>query len=180
MKSWVYLVLIGFIAIAGYKFGYYHDKLAVSDEDKQRLLARFDDKPASALAVTDSRPALPTTQAAPAVLWQSTLVKRQNLLAAAKQQKADEAGQDPDSEARVKDFFTLHPNAQSLLLHSVRCTREGCELTGQYTGATDEFELMVEQLQGQPWWQYGTAMNSSSSEGDTTFFVLRFSPLVKS
>ncbi len=161
MKSWVYLLLIGFIAVAAYKFGYYQKLLAVSDKDKQRILARLQDKSAP-------EPAQVTALAAvtpPATSTGTALTA------------------DADSETRVKDFFTLHPNARSLLLHSVRCTVDGCEMTGEFDGQLTDFNLMVEQLEHQPWWRYGKASQknaTNTAKGKTTYFVLRYRAVVNS
>ena len=37
MKPWVVIVLILFIAVTGYQFGFYHGKLASSNVEKERL-----------------------------------------------------------------------------------------------------------------------------------------------
>ena len=161
MKSWVYLLLIGFIAVAAYKFGYYQKLLAVSDKDKQRILARLQDK---------SEPGSAQVTALAALTSPDTSISTVTTA-------------DADSEARVKDFFTLHPNARSLLLHSVRCTVEGCEMSGEFDGQQTDFDLMVEQLEHQPWWRYGKASQknaTNTAKGKTTYFVLRYRSVVNS
>ncbi|QPG05887.1 hypothetical protein IT774_01055 [Salinimonas marina] len=166
MKRWIYLLLIGFIAVAAYKYGYYQKLLAVSDKNTQRILMRLQEKP---------EPDPVQVETLTATAGQSS--------AAVSPYTGEALADDADSEDRVKEFFTLHPNARSLLLHSVRCNIDGCELTGEFTGQVSEFELMVEQLERQPWWRYGKASQknaTNTAKGRTRYFVLRYQAVVNS
>ncbi|WP_218353873.1 hypothetical protein [Alteromonas lipotrueiana] len=161
MKSWIYLLLLGFAAIAAYKFGYYQEQLADSDEDKQRIMARLDHKPAL-LATT---------------LESSIAPQGESFISSAPD---FEDMFDSESASRIKDFFTLHPRAGELLLHSVKCSLKSCELTGEFRGTAADLNLMVEQLEHQDWWRYGKAIQNSTLQGDTHHFTLRYRPDITS
>ncbi|WP_018984189.1 hypothetical protein [Salinimonas chungwhensis] len=41
MKKWGYGLLVLFIAVAAYQFGYYQNKLSASEQNKQRLFGNI-------------------------------------------------------------------------------------------------------------------------------------------
>lgn len=79
-------------------------------------------------------------------------------------------------EQQLKAFFTLHPSAEHLLLHSVRCSLQGCEMSGEFSGQVQDFKAMMEQLQEESWWHFSHLTNDSSSTDGITHFVVQMSP----
>lgn len=152
MQKWGYILLLAFIGVAAYQFGYYQNKLSVSEKSKQQLLGEMErrSKLNAGPSINDATLSTPTA-------------KREKNSAASIQNKQ-------------KDAFTLHPSKEYLLLHAVTCEQEGCRLTGQYQGKPETLRVMLDQMQLAPWWTYQSLPDESDSDSDPTFFVAQFDP----
>lgn len=149
MQKWGYLLLLAFIGVAAYQFGYYQNKLSVSEKSKQLLLGEMEQR-----SRLDAAPSAHGNQISPALDDNSSA----------------------STQRKQKDTLTLHPSKEYLLLHAVTCEQEGCRLTGQYQGKPETLRVMLGQMQRAPWWTHQSLPDESDSDSDPTFFVAQFDP----
>ena len=60
------------------------------------------------------------------------------------------------TEGSLNTFFALPPNNERFVLDSVKCENGLCEITGEYDGSETELSLVIEALEQEPWWQFGS------------------------
>ena len=53
-------------------------------------------------------------------------------------------------------FFALPPNNERFVLDSVKCENGHCEITGEYDGSETELSRVIEALEQEPWWEFGS------------------------
>lgn len=173
MKPWVYIALLVFIVVAGYKFGHYQNLLANSDKAKAELFKEVQDEPRTVTSpvkvVSDS--VKPADGSVDGELRQN--LKSWENARDALHPDTTEVTTTPlriiEAEQELTQYFTLHPDADTLLLHSVRCELKGCELTGQFEGTGEDLQKLVEPLKQ----SYTSALNSMSTQDNITYFVLQ-------
>ncbi len=161
MKTWFVLLLIAFALIAGYKFSGYQHQLSESNAEKERLtnvLARSRATETSELKVIKPAAKLISneTSATPSdfrnandgVMDAAPTAKNTQMIA-------------PDvfytkTEGSLNTFFALPPNNERFVLDSVKCENGHCEITGEYDGSETELSRVIEALEQEPWWQFGS------------------------
>ncbi|WP_026376682.1 hypothetical protein [Aestuariibacter salexigens] len=79
---------------------------------------------------------------------------------------------DWQAQTEISDFFILHPLSDNVDLQHLRCTEKICDIIGQFDGAHEQWETIVDDLRGQQWWHYSSVSSSSKSEDSVTYFVL--------
>lgn len=171
MKPWVYIALLIFIAVAGYQFGHYQNMLATSDKAKAQLFKDVQDEPTKPAVKVETPAVRPSVKTMDEPVGQ-TLRDWEDSRDTLTQMSAAVASVPlrlNATEQKLKQYFTLHPDAETLLLHSVRCELKGCELTGQFEGSGEELQKLVEPLRQ----SYTSASNSMSTQDNITHFVLQ-------
>ena len=160
MKTWLVLLLIAFALIAGYKFSGYQHQLSESKAEKERLtnvLARSRAtetselkviKPATKLVSNDANATLSGSD-----VTSNSLV---NTSAARGAQSMAPELFYTKTEGSLNTFFALPPNNERFVLDSVKCENGLCEITGEYDGSETELSLVIEALEQEPWWQFGS------------------------
>ena len=161
MKTWFVLLLIAFALIAGYKFSGYQHQLSESNAEKERLtnvLARSRAtetselkviKPAAKLISNEtSATSSDSRNANNGVMDSAPTAKNTQMIA-------------PDvfyskTEGSLNTFFALPPNNERFVLDSVKCENGHCEITGEYDGSETELSRVIEALEQEPWWQFGS------------------------
>lgn len=160
MKTWLVLLLIAFALIAGYKFSGYQHQLSESKAEKERLtnvLARSRAtetselkviKPATKLVSNDANATLTGSDVTSNSLMDTSATKGAQSMA-------------PElfytkTEGSLNTFFALPPNNERFVLDSVKCENGLCEITGEYDGSETELSLVIEALEQEPWWQFGS------------------------
>jgi len=171
MKPWVYIALLIFIAVAGYQFGHYQNMLATSDKAKAQLFKDVQDEPAKPAVKVVTSAVKPSAEAIdePLGLTLRSWEDSRDALTQIETTLASVPLRLNATEQKLKQYFTLHPDAETLLLHSVRCELKGCELTGQFEGSGEELQKLVEPLKQ----SYTSASNSMSTQDNITHFVLQ-------
>ena len=160
MKTWFVLLLIAFALIAGYKFSGYQHQLSESNAEKERLtnvLARSRAtetselkviKPATKLVSNDANATLSGSDVTSNSLIDTSATRGAQAMA-------------PElfytkTEGSLNTFFALPPNNERFVLDSVKCENGLCEITGEYDGSETELSLVIEALEQEPWWQFGS------------------------
>ena len=160
MKTWLVLLLIAFALIAGYKFSGYQHQLSESKAEKERLtnvLARSRAtetselkviKPATKLVSNDANATLTGSDVTSNSLMDTSATRGAQAMA-------------PElfytkTEGSLNTFFALPPNNERFVLDSVKCENGLCEITGEYDGSETELSLVIEALEQEPWWQFGS------------------------
>lgn len=160
MKTWLVLLLIAFALIAGYKFSGYQHQLSESKAEKERLtnvLARSRAtetselkviKPATKLVSNDANATLTGSDVTSNSLMDTSATRGAQAMA-------------PElfytkTEGSLNTFFALPPNKERFVLDSVKCENGLCEITGEYDGSETELSLVIEALEQEPWWQFGS------------------------
>ncbi|AFT80031.1 hypothetical protein AMBLS11_17330 [Alteromonas macleodii str. 'Black Sea 11'] len=160
MKTWLVLLLIAFALIAGYKFSGYQHQLSESKAEKERLtnvLARSRAtetselkviKPATKLVSNDANATLTGSDVTSNGLMDTSATRGAQSMA-------------PElfytkTEGSLNTFFALPPNNERFVLDSVKCENGLCEITGEYDGSETELSLVIEALEQEPWWQFGS------------------------
>ena len=160
MKTWLVLLLIAFALIAGYKFSGYQHQLSESKAEKERLtnvLARSRAtetselkviKPATKLVSNDANATLTGSDVTSNSLMDTSATRGAQSMA-------------PElfytkTEGSLNTFFALPPNNERFVLDSVKCENGLCEITGEYNGSETELSLVIEALEQEPWWQFGS------------------------
>ena len=160
MKAWLVLLLIAFALIAGYKFSGYQHQLSESKAEKERLtnvLARSRAtetselkviKPATKLVSNDANATLTGSDVTSNSLMDTSATRGAQAMA-------------PElfytkTEGSLNTFFALPPNNERFVLDSVKCENGLCEITGEYDGSETELSLVIEALEQEPWWQFGS------------------------
>lgn len=160
MKTWLVLLLIAFALIAGYKFSGYQHQLSESKAEKERLtnvLARSRAtetselkviKPATKLVSNDANATLTGSDVTSHSLMDTSATRGAQAMA-------------PElfytkTEGSLNTFFALPPNNERFVLDSVKCENGLCEITGEYDGSETELSLVIEALEQEPWWQFGS------------------------
>ena len=160
MKTWLVLLLIAFALIAGYKFSGYQHQLSESKAEKERLtnvLARSRAtetselkviKPATKLVSNDANATLTGSDVTSNGLMDTSATRGAQAMA-------------PElfytkTEGSLNTFFALPPNNERFVLDSVKCENGLCEITGEYDGSETELSLVIEALEQEPWWQFGS------------------------
>ncbi|WP_421712717.1 hypothetical protein [Alteromonas abrolhosensis] len=160
MKTWLVLLLIAFALIAGYKFSGYQHQLSESKAEKERLtnvLARSRAtetselkviKPATKLVSNDANATLTGSDVTSNSLMDTSATRGAQSMA-------------PElfytkTEGSLNTFFALPPNNERFVLDSVKCENGLCEITGEYDGSETELSLVIEALEQEPWWQFGS------------------------
>lgn len=152
MKLWVAVVLIVFIAVAGYQFGFYHGKLTASTAEKVRLntlLTRERSHAHEDLQVMkglSQQEAVVTATDTPKVLAGASLPVLNNT----------------EAESELIAYLRHHPHGQTLTVHAFACVQDHCEFSARYAGKTEDFTRLLHDLQQQSWWQYREAARTSS------------------
>jgi len=160
MKTWLVLLLIAFALIAGYKFSGYQHQLSESKAEKERLtnvLARSRAtetselkviKPATKLVSNDANATLTGSDVTSNSLMDTSATRGAQSMA-------------PElfytkTEGSLNTFFALPPNNERFVLDSVKCENGLCQITGEYDGSETELSLVIEALEQEPWWQFGS------------------------
>ena len=160
MKTWLVLLLIAFALIAGYKFSGYQHQLSESKAEKERLtnvLARSRAtetselkviKPATKLVSNDANATLTGSDVTSNSLMDTSATRGAQSMA-------------PElfytkTEGSLNTFFALPPNNERFVLDSVKCENGLCQITGEYDGSVTELSLVIEALEQEPWWQFGS------------------------
>ncbi|MCZ8531022.1 hypothetical protein [Alteromonas sp. PRIM-21] len=154
MKTWLVLLLIAFALVAGYKFSGYQHQLSESNAEKERLtnvLARSRATETSELKVI--KPA--------AKLVKNEVATTNSDTSVVDEEKASVQVVTPDpfytkTEGSLNTFFALPPNKERFVLETVKCGNGLCEITGEYDGSETELSLVIEALEREPWWQFGS------------------------
>ena len=154
MKTWLVLLLIAFALVAGYKFSGYQHQLSESNAEKERLtnvLARSRATETSELKVI--KPA--------AKLVKNEVATTNSDTSIVDEEQASVQVVTPDlfytkTEGSLNTFFALPPNKERFVLETVKCGNGLCEITGEYDGSETELSLVIEALEREPWWQFGS------------------------
>ena len=154
MKTWLVLLLIAFALVAGYKFSGYQHQLSESNAEKERLtnvLARSRATETSELKVI--KPA--------AKLVKNEVATTNSDTSVVDEEQASLQVVTPDpfytkTEGSLNTFFALPPNKERFVLETVKCGNGLCEITGEYDGSETELSLVIEALEREPWWQFGS------------------------
>ena len=165
MKPWVVIVLILFIAVTGYQFGFYHGKLASSNVEKERLntvLERSRTTASSNLRVIKATPQMSGEAHAQPPTSAHILATNEDLFEFKVQNE-------------ITEFLAFHPSGQKLTLNTFQCTRSECEFTGEYSGSHAGFERMLDDLKSQSWWQFGEMLEVSNIEEGNPRIGVKFS-----
>lgn len=165
MKPWLVIIIVLFIAVAGYQFGYYHGKLTRSNAEKHRLnsvLERTRTQTSSELKVT--RPPL-VEEAMPSNTDEnaSDAITQRNIALR--------------SEYQLAAFFTDHPNGKRFSLSKLKCSTEQCHFAGEYTGDKADFSRFLDDLKAQSWWQEGVSESIKHVDYGITRVGITFSML---
>ena len=150
MQKWGYILLLAFIGIAAYQFGYYQNKLSASEKNSRLLFGEMEQR-----EQLNAVPSANIDKVSAPVL------------------KVD--GSKSES-AKQHNTFILHPSKEYLLLHAVTCGQKGCKLTGQYQGKPETLRVMLDQMQLAPWWTYQSLPSHGDNDSDPTYFVAQFDP----
>lgn len=154
MKTWLVLLLIAFALVAGYKFSGYQHQLSESNAEKERLtnvLARSRATETSELKVI--KPAAKLVKNEVATTNSDTSVVDEE------QTSVQVVTPDPfytKTEGSLNTFFALPLNKERFVLETVKCGNGLCEITGEYDGSESELSLVIEALEREPWWQFGS------------------------
>ncbi|MDO6568542.1 hypothetical protein Q4561_15830 [Alteromonas sp. 1_MG-2023] len=205
MKPWVVIVLILFIAVTGYQFGYYHGKLAGFNVEKERLntvLERSRTTESSNLRVikatpqmsgeavppeqeVDEQDAMETASVSPVMdapeyaeppITEPVLTEPVlNEASSVASMSATHSLSDFEAQNEITEFLAFHPSSQKLTLNSFQCTQSECEFTGEYSGSHAGFERMLEDLKAQSWWQFGEMYEVSTVEEGSSQIGVKFS-----
>lgn len=162
MKPWLVIIIMLFIAIAGYQFGFYHGKLARSDTEKFRLNSVLErtrvNVPSELKVITPSRTKgdnrLSDNSHSSGAINQRNMALR--------------------AEHQLAEFLTYHPNGKLFSLNTLKCSTDKCQFTGDYSGKQADFSRLLDDLKAQPWWQKGVAqtvkhVNYGITRVDITF-----------
>lgn len=172
MKLWVGIVLVLFIAVAGYQFGFYHGKLTASTAEKVRLNS----------LLTRERSHAPGDLRVMKGLAQTHSNNQ------AKQGGADATGErdrstdkDSNGERQLIAYLQQHPQGQTLTVSAFACVNEICEFSARYAGKQEDFSRLLHDLQRQSWWRYQEAERSSNVQNgieqiDITFTTSASTP----
>ena len=161
MKTWFVLLLIAFALIAGYKFSGYQHQLSESNADKERLtnvLARSRATETSELKVIKPAAKLVSNEAS-ATLSDTSKAKSGVMNAAPVAENAQIMAPEvfyTRTEGSLNMFFALPPNSERFVLDSVKCENGYCEVTGEYNGSETELSRVIEALEQEPWWEFGS------------------------
>ena len=160
MKTWLVLLLIAFALIAGYKFSGYQHQLSESKAEKERLtnvLARSRATETSELKVIKPATKLVSNDANATLTGSDVTSNRLMDTSATRgaQSMAPELFY-TKTEGSLNTFFALPPNNERFVLDSVKCENGLCEITGEYNGSETELSLVIEALEQEPWWQFGS------------------------
>ncbi|MED5332136.1 MAG: hypothetical protein VX735_04795, partial [Pseudomonadota bacterium] len=60
------------------------------------------------------------------------------------------------TEGSLNTFFALPPNNERFVLDSIKCENGHCEITGEYDGSETELSRVIEALEQEPWWEFGS------------------------
>jgi hypothetical protein len=160
MKTWLVLLLIAFALIAGYKFSGYQHQLSESNAEKERLtnvLARSRATETSELKVI--KPAAKLVSNDANVTLTGSDVTSNSLMDTSATRGAQSMAPElfyTKTEGSLNTFFALPPNNERFVLDSVKCENGLCEITGEYDGSETELSLVIEALEQEPWWQFGS------------------------
>tara|TARA_B100000519_G_scaffold154759_1_gene135995 strand:+ start:487 stop:1107 length:621 start_codon:yes stop_codon:yes gene_type:complete len=160
MKTWLVLLLIAFALIAGYKFSGYQHQLSESKAEKERLtnvLARSRATETSELKVI--KPATKLVSNDANVTLTGSDVTSNSLMDTSATRGAQSMAPElfyTKTEGSLNTFFALPPNNERFVLDSVKCENGLCEITGEYDGSETELSLVIEALEQEPWWQFGS------------------------
>ncbi|CAD5249239.1 conserved hypothetical protein [Alteromonas sp. 38] len=165
MKPWVVIVLILFIAVTGYQFGFYHGKLASSNVEKERLNTVLE------RSRTTASSNLRVIKATPQMSGESNIQTPENSHNFA----MNEGLSDFQVQNEITEFLAFHPSGQKLTLNTFQCTQSECEFTGEYLGSHAGFEQMLIDLKAQSWWQFGEMLEVSNIEEGNTQVGVKFS-----
>ena len=160
MKTWLVLLLIAFALVAGYKFSGYQHQLSESNAEKERLtsvLARSRATETSELKVIKPAAKLVKNEVATANSGISVVDEEQASVQAA--DSVQPGTPDPfytKTEGSLNTFFALPTNKERFVLETVKCGNGLCEITGEYDGSETELSLVIEALEREPWWQFGS------------------------
>ncbi|MBB68254.1 hypothetical protein [uncultured Alteromonas sp.] len=165
MKPWVVIVLILFIAVTGYQFGFYHGKLASSNVEKERLntvLERSRTTASSNLRVIKATPQMSGEAHGQTSDGAHTLATNEPL-------------SDLQVQNEITEFLAFHPSGQKLTLNTFECTQSECEFTGEYSGSHAGFKRMLNDLKAQSWWHFGEILEVSNIEEGNPQIGVKFS-----
>ncbi|AXT38837.1 hypothetical protein D1814_09180 [Alteromonas sp. BL110] len=160
MKTWLVLLLIAFALVAGYKFSGYQHQLSESNAEKERLtnvLARSRATETSELKVM--KPAAKLVKNDVETTLSAISVAGEEQASVQAVDSVQPATSDPfytKTEGSLNTFFALPPNKERFVLETVKCGNGRCEITGQYDGSETELSLVIEALEKEPWWQFGS------------------------
>ena len=160
MKAWLVLLLIAFALVAGYKFSGYQHQLSESNAEKERLtdvLARSRATETSELKVM--KPAAKLVKNEVATAKSSTTVADEEQASVKTDDSAQVLTPDPfytRTEGSLNTFFALPTNKERFVLETVKCGNGLCEITGEYDGSETELSLVIDALEREPWWQFGS------------------------
>ena len=161
MKTWLVLLLIAFALVAGYKFSGYQHQLSESNAEKERLtnvLARSRATETSELKVI--KPAAKLISNEVSATRSGISVTNTGAVDAASSAKnapitAPEVFY-TKTEGSLNTFFALPPNNERFVLDSVKCENGHCEITGEYDGSETELSQVIDALEQEPWWEFGS------------------------
>ncbi|CAI3968706.1 MAG: hypothetical protein QUV19_01825 [Alteromonas macleodii] len=161
MKTWLVLLLIAFALIAGYKFSGYQHQLSESNAEKERLtnvLARSRATETSELKVIKPAAKLVSNEAG-TVLLDTSVTKNGEMNVAPVAENVQIMAPEvfyTKTEGSLNTFFALPPNNERFVLDSVKCENGHCEITGEYDGSETELSRVIEALEQEPWWEFGS------------------------
>lgn len=145
------LLLVLFIAVAGYKLTGYQEQLRESNEDKARLnsvLARSRATESSELKVIHMpRPALSSESNGS----YTSSVGVDSVVASMQSEHSD-----AETQSYLTTFFARHPHSELLKIETVKCEHAVCEIVGEYDGTESELYELVGELEKAPWWAFSS------------------------
>lgn len=163
MKYCFAIVLVCFIAIAGYQFGFYHGKLVNSSAKMERLNTVLEH---SRSFVTQDLNVIKAT------------VKTSNN-ARHQFNSTDAATSDTDkvryARSHLIHFLDAHPNGDALTLNQLTCSVSQCEFQGEYRGSQDALARLLKDLEVQTWWQYTATQEVTHGHSGLTQIDVIFS-----
>ena len=160
MKTWLVLLLITFALIAGYKFSGYQHQLSESNAEKERLtnvLGRSRATQTSELKIIKPAAKLVTHEAEET--QPNVGIEKEGLTETDITNAVEPIVPDvfyTKTEGSLNTFFALPPNNERFALDSVKCENGLCEISGEYDGSETELSLVIEALEKEPWWQFGS------------------------
>jgi hypothetical protein len=159
IKLWVGILLILFIAVAGYQFVIYQDKLTASTAEKERLnslLTRERSHVHGGLRVMKGLAQTHSNESS----------KGSNLLKQGWEDGSTElefsAAKNAHGERQLIAYLQQHPQGQTLTVSAFACANEVCEFSARYAGKQEDFTRLLDDLQRQSWWRYREAERSSN------------------